>query len=118
MQLGRSRANAARIGGWPVSFGAGTDFNFAQFRDAGGASSFAADYFGRGSTVGTSDTVPLDPLFVAPASVTGSGPGAGDGNYRLQAGSPCKSKNLGRIYVPFDADGVARGTTTSQGAFV
>lgn len=111
-------ASATRIGGWTVDFGVGTDHNFVQFLDAG-AGGFAPSYFGRGSIVGTSNTIPLNPLFVTPAHTTiGPVGGAGDGNYRILTGSPCKSKNLGRVYVPFDADGVARGVTTSIGAFV
>lgn len=110
--------NAARIGGWPVAFGCGTDHNYVQFLDAGGGS-FAPDYAGRGSTVGTSNVTGLNPLFVDPEATT-AGPtaGAGNGDYRLQSGSPCKNIDFGRVYVPFDIEGTARGTTTSIGAFV
>lgn len=81
-------ANAARIGGWETYLGCGYDSNFVQFIDAG-TGSFAREYQGPNSTVGTSNTVILNPRFKNPQCTTvAAGPvytaGAGSGDYRLQ----------------------------------
>lgn len=108
---------STRTGGWPYLYGVGCRYEYFRYRDAGGGS-FGQRYAGIGSIVGTSNTgAGLDPLFVAPAHTT-AGPvaGAGNGNYRLQVGSPALA-GVANSGVPFDADGNARGALSAFGCF-
>ncbi|WP_377846980.1 hypothetical protein [Bosea sp. UC22_33] len=84
---------------------------FSQF--AANSANEGQEYAGLKSNIGTSTTVRNDPLFVDPKAVT-AGPvaGAGGGDYRLQAGSPC----IGMVVsspLPFDLAGNARSATAS-----
>lgn len=114
--------DGTRLGNWAFEFGSGSPDNVTLFIDAsagGVGSSFAQDYAGRGSTMGTSDTVAALPYtsFSNWQATTNSGTtavaGAGSGDYRLKAG------NLAIDIVDVSGlshtlDGVARDTTNDD----
>ncbi|WP_176592699.1 hypothetical protein [Sphingobium sp. EM0848] len=90
------QVQGARTGNFAFKHGVGCTDNFTQFRSANGdlvgqGASFAQDFAGLGANFGTSNSVRNDPLYAASAATT-AGPtaGAGAGDYRLQAGSPCR----------------------------
>lgn len=112
---------SGRIGGWSFLFGVGCRCNFVQFLNAtselpGPSSSFAQEYPGMDCQFGTSNSIRLDPLFVNyRGTFATASAGVGNGNYRLQAGSP--AKNMTRRLLSHDLDGVIRNSTTSAGAY-
>lgn len=129
-----TEAPSQRLGNWAYLYGVDCDYNFSQFTTNGPLSvdNQAQVLPGRGTVIGvtwnnTSQTVRLDPLFVdnkgtkSVFEATGAGSpttaqaGAGNGDYRLQAGSPAKNVVLAPIR-PFTADGVAVGETDNMGA--
>lgn len=130
-----SGSPSQRLGNWAFLYGVGCAYNFSQFTTNGalGVDNQAQVLPGRGTAIGVtwndaSQTVRLDPLFVdnkgtkSVLEATGSGSattaqaGAGDGDYRLQSGSPAK----GVIPDPirsFTLDGVAVGPNDNMGAY-
>lgn len=130
-----SGAPSQRLGNWAYLYGVGCFYNFSQFTTNGrlAIDNQAQVLPGMGTVIGvtwndTSQTVRLDPLFVdnkgtkSVFEATGAGSpttaqaGAGNGDYRLQSGSPAKNVVLAPIR-PFTADGVAVGETDNMGAF-
>jgi hypothetical protein len=113
--------NGARVGNWAYLYGVGCESEWSQFIDAdngGLGSAFAQAYPGLRASIGTSNSVRNDPLFVAYAGTT-SGPtgGAGGGNYALQSGSPCKAR-VSNPPLRFDLAGATRSATAaSVGAY-
>lgn len=108
--------NGARVGNWAYLYAVGCRAEFSQFMDAnsgGLGTSFAQEYGGLRSKIGTSASVRQDPLFTNYQGTT-SGPtaGAGGGDYTLQAGSPCIGMNDSGV-LPFDLAGNARSATAS-----
>jgi hypothetical protein len=114
------QANGARIGNWAYEFGVGCEGEFSQFIDAdngGIGSGFAQDYPGLRASIGTSNSVRNDPLFIDD-NATSSGPtlGTGNGNYRLSSGSP--ADNRVAPVLRFDLDGNARSASlATSGAY-
>lgn len=111
--------NAARVGGWPVAFGVGYDSNLILFQNASGSlPGFAADYAGKNSLVGTSNTVGIDPLWTTPRqTISGPTAGAGNGVYSIGGASPAKGRVPVRL-TPFDITGAARpATNDAAGAY-
>jgi hypothetical protein len=108
--------DGARTGNWPYLFGVGVAQDFHQFDAA--AANFRQEFIGLGSLVGTSQTVPILPLFSSPAhTTTGPTAGAGGGTYSLQAASPAKGMVTGGL-LAFDLSGAARPlAATSAGAY-
>lgn len=107
-----------RIGAWSAMFGVGFEGLFSMF-SAANPSSEHPEFPGLHASLGTSGTVKSDPLFVDNKAVIASPltAGAGNGNYRLQAGSPligrCK-----KLVLPFDLDGNMRSALgTASGAY-
>jgi hypothetical protein len=109
-------ADGSRIGNWPYYYGTGCEGEFTQFIDAEGAGGFAQIFAGLRASIGTSNSVRNDPLFVDYQSLT-AGPtaGAGGGDYRLQSGSPARGR-VTRL-LPFDLDGNPRAALASAGAY-
>ncbi len=108
---------SSRIGTWSATFGVGNMGLFSMFR-TNAPSSEAHDFPGLNASIGTSTTVRNDPLFTSNQATT-SNPtaGAGNGDYTLQAGSPCIGR-VKRQVLPFDLAGVARSSTaTASGAY-
>lgn len=99
---------SSRTGGWSVMNGVGFVGLFSMFKAANPTSEHP-EYPGLNASLGTSDTVRNDPLFIDFKAVT-AGPvaGAGGGNYRLQAGSPLIGRTK-RWVLPYDLDGNPRG---------
>jgi hypothetical protein len=125
--VSQSGADAStRTGNWAFMYGVGCAANFSQYIDAastGLGSSFAQAYPGLGCSIGTSNTVRNDPLFVSNQAVTYNGTtytaGAGGGDYHLQAGSPCKGMAALNRLLTHDLAGNARpATADSAGAYV
>lgn len=110
---------STRTGGWSFLNGVGCGANFTQYRDAGGGS-FAQEYPGQGSLIGTSNTgAGQDPLYTVPAAAA-AGPtaGAGGGTYTLQAGSPARGLVTVKPWTPpFDLAGAGRGGVAAAGAY-
>lgn len=107
-----------RIGAWSVVYGVGFEGLFSCFRAANPTSEHP-EFAGMGASLGTSATVKNDPLFVDNKAVIASPltAGAGNGNYRLQAGSPLIGRVKKRV-LPFDLDGNPRGVNgTASGAY-
>jgi hypothetical protein len=108
-------------GNWGIHLGVDGRANlFAYFSQAAPDSQgVRCDYYGmnslRGSVVTTTDlrASAFDPKFVVDGSITASadnvypGDGPGNGDLRLQAGSPCLGA-LSIAVLPFTVDGVAR----------
>lgn len=113
-------ASGARIGNRAYQYGVGCQGEFSQFIDAENAGiggSFAQAYPGLRASIGTSNSVRNDPLFVDYEGTT-SGPtaGAGGGDYALQSGSPAKARV--KPVLPFDLAGNPRSATlASAGAY-
>lgn len=102
------------IGQFPYHHGVGCQGNWSMFAvNSATAFSEVQAYPGPASSIGTSTTVRLDPLFVNYQGTGGSGgvpsAGAGGGNYALQAGSPARAR-VARVALGFDLAGVARGS--------
>jgi len=111
--------DGTRLGNFAYTNGAGCQGNYTLYQDAGGGS-FAQDYPGPGSDIGTSGTVmnggPAASIFTDFQAVT-SGPtaGAGGGDYSLVSGAA--PKGIADAKIRFDAAGATRSTTTSAGAY-
>jgi hypothetical protein len=129
-----SGSPSTRLGNWAFLYGVGCNYNFSQFTTNGPlvSDNQAQVYQGRGSDIGVtwnnaSQTTRLDPLFVdnkgtksifeatGAGSATTANAGLGFGDYRLQSGSPAKSKVLAPIR-PYTLDGVAVGSADHMGA--
>ncbi|MBL8590772.1 MAG: hypothetical protein JNK46_19725, partial [Methylobacteriaceae bacterium] len=119
-------ATSGNVGGWSYMYGVGCAGELTQFADSasgqnGTGGSFSQAYAGLGAKCGASTTVPLDPLFVSRAACFWNGSavvaGAGNGDYRLQAGSPA----AGMLTAPvlrFDLSGAARpASANAAGAY-
>lgn len=111
-----------RTGGWSYQWGTGAGYNWVRYRDANG--NWKKHYPGEGSVVGTATTgLGLDPLFVNYRGANDNGAGGataglGGGNYRLQAGSPCRNLAPVKPWTPpFGLDGTARSGTVQLGAY-
>ncbi|MFZ5710279.1 MAG: hypothetical protein ACOY4T_11455 [Pseudomonadota bacterium] len=108
--------DGTRTGNWPYANGVGVRGELLQFDAA--APGFRQDFAGLQTIGGTGTTVPLSPLFTAPAATT-AGPtaGSGGGSYAIQSGSPAK----GIVRFPtlrFDLSGAPRSVTAaSAGAY-
>jgi hypothetical protein len=121
--LNDSFADASdRIGGWATMYGVGSQGNYIRYVDAGGSvpgqvSSFNQVFAGFNTVHGTSSTVPLNPLFVDDeATQPGSIAGLGNGDYRIQAGSPAAALAIPTIR--FDLVGATRpATLAAAGAY-
>ncbi|SHF67860.1 hypothetical protein SAMN05444339_11049 [Loktanella atrilutea] len=113
------KSDGTRQGNWPYMFGVGCDGEFSQFIDAQGfglGSSFAQNYPGLTASIGTSDTVRNDPLFVDYRGATAADGGTGGGNYALQSTSP--AKNRVKPVLRFDLAGNTRSAVkASAGAY-
>ena len=114
------QADGARIGNWAFENGVGCEGEFSQFIDAdngGIGSGFAQDFPGLRASIGTSNSVRNNPLFIDDEA-TSSGPtvGLGGGNYRLGSGSP--ADNRVSPVLRFDLDGNARSASlATSGAY-
>lgn len=108
-------------GNFPQYYGTGWHDNWYLYADAAGHCpegnfnwTFSQIYPGLHTRFSCSSTVPLDPLFTAPASTTYNGTvytvGAGNGDYTLQAGSTAKGY-VGVATWPFTLTGAARPAT-------
>jgi hypothetical protein len=115
--------DGTRTGNWPYEFGVGCEGEFSLYRDANGGGiggSFAQDYEGLNSDIGTSNTTmnggPASLIFTNFQATT-SGPtgGAGNGDYSLVAGAA--PKGIAPALIRFDAAGTERSSTTSAGAY-
>lgn len=112
-------SDGARLGNWAYLYGVGCQGEFSQFIDADNAglgSTFAQAYPGPNASIGTSNTLRNDPMFVDYKGTT-SGPtaGTGGGDYALQPGSPAKAR--AEAVIRFDAAGVERTALSSSGAY-
>lgn len=100
-----------RIGSWSFGYQVGSRNNWTQFVNPGVNTVGTSEgfmYAGANVSLGTSMTVRNDPLFVNYQGRT-SVNGAGNGDYNLQAGSPCIGRATAFEEVfPFDLAGVAR----------
>ena len=108
-----------RIGSWSFGYQVGSRNNWTQFVNPGTntvGTSEGLIYGGRNVSLGTSMTVRNDPLFVNYQGRTAVN-GAGNGDYNLQAGSPCigRATAFDEVF-PFDLAGVAR-TRGAVGAY-
>ena len=114
-------SNSSFTGNFAYEHGVGCFGEFSQFMDANGTGiggPFAQDYPGLDANIGTSNSVRNDPLFIDYKGVT-SGPtgGAGNGNYRLQSGSPADDR-LKNPCLKWDLAGVSRSlVATASGAY-
>jgi hypothetical protein len=103
--------DGTRTQSWEYVYGVGCIGEFAMYANAGsGGQGFSQEYPGLLSFIGTSDSVPEDPLFTDYQGTT-SGPtaGAGNGDYTLQSGSPAAERvSVGLL--SHDLAGVARPT--------
>lgn len=112
---------AGRVGGWSYLYGVGCRGEFSQFIDAqngGLGGSFAQAYPGLNASIGTSNSVRNDPLFVSFQATTIAGvAGAGGGDYRLQTGSPAAARVAAPV-LRFDLAGLARAAANdAAGAY-
>lgn len=111
-----------RVGNWSFLYGVGCRDVHTIYIDAGGgAPAFRQEYPGLRASIGTSNVVRNDPLFVNYQGVTFDGSaytaGVGGSDLRLQAGSPCKGK-VPNSPLPFDLAGNPRSmTAASKGAY-
>lgn len=100
------------VGYFPIMHGVGVAGNFIQFLP-NAPSTESADFDGLGSISATQINVRLDPLFVDYQGSTNVGTnvtaGLGDGDYRLQPGSPARGI-LSTVLSSFDIAGESRSS--------
>lgn len=116
--------DGTRIGNWAFLWGVGCFDNWSQYIDAnngGLGTSFAQEYGGRGSSIGTSNTTPqmATSRFTSYQAAT-SGPtvGAGGGTYTVSASAEVKGL-VDVAVLSHDLAGTARPTTAdTAGAYV
>jgi hypothetical protein len=111
----------SHVGNWAYAHGVGCRAELSMYVDAGpNQAAFRQDYPGLAASIGTSETVRNDPLFVNYQGVTYNGTtytaGAGGGDYSLQNGSPCAAK-VTTCPLPYDLAGTARSSSSAQGAY-
>jgi len=112
-------ANPVRIGGLAGHHAVGSDGNLHQNSPSSTLPEAVMDYFGPNSVVGPGTPGETDPLFVDRKSTTGTPTaGTGNGDYRLQAGSPAKNILPYRVF-PFAINGTQRAAsgTVDAGAY-
>ena len=96
-----------RTGNFAYAHGVGCEGEWSQFADAAG-SGFSQLYPGVGASIGTSNSVRHDPLFVDYRGTAGAASaGAGGGDYRVQSGSPARAR-IAMRGLAFDLAGTAR----------
>ena len=106
-------SNAALIGNLAQVHGVGFSGNWEQW-SANAPSGEHPAYFGLGSTLATSLTVRADPLFTSYQGTSDTGvAGAGNGDYRLQSGSPCRGI-LPKGAMKHDIVGTVRAATNDD----
>jgi hypothetical protein len=118
------RADGTRIGNWAFLWGVGCLDNWSQYIDAnngGLGTSFAQEYGGRGSSIGTSNTTPqmaTSRFTNYQAATSGPTVGAGGGTYTVSASAEVKGI-VDVAVLSHDLAGTARPTTAdTAGAYV
>jgi hypothetical protein len=110
--------NAVRVGNWPVTFQVGGSGNCHEQNMISVPGSFYFEFAGLSTyqppTTDSGTLVHAD--FISRASYDGTNPGAGDGNYDINSGSPLKTLPIVQV-LPFDIAGVSRTGANSAGAY-
>lgn len=113
--------DGTRIGNFAYEYGVGCKYEWSQYIDANGGGiggSFAQEYPGIGSSLGTSQTTPQmgNNRFTSYAATTWAGAstnataGAGGGTYTLTSSAECKG-TVAEAVLSHTLDGVARNLT-------